>query len=131
MVPRDVALVEERAIDGADERFEMVENVPTLRPCADALDPLVDGELDAVVAELLAPRVEERGFGIGDEAVEVEDDRLQRAYLFSSVAFSTSSLIGIRNQKVEPLPTSDSAQIWPMWTCSTRCLTRKRPRPVP
>lgn len=131
MVAGDVALVEDVAVDGADELFEVVEDVPALWPRADALDPLVDRELDAVVAELLAPGVEERGFGIGDEAVEVEDDRLQRAYLFSSVAFSTSSLIGILNQNVDPFPTSDSAQISPIWTCSTRCLTRKSPSPVP
>ena len=76
MVAGHVALVEDVAVDRADQKFEVVEDAPTLWPCADALDPLVDGELDAVIAELLAPGVEERSFGIGDEAVEVEDDRL-------------------------------------------------------
>src|SRR5690349_12621417 len=109
----------------------MVEDVPPTGAGAHTLDPFMDGELDTVVAELLAPGLKERGLGIGNQAVKVEHDRLERPYLFNSCAFSMSRLIGIRTQKVDPFPTSESAQISPRWTCSTRCLTRKRPRPVP
>ena len=103
-------------VERADERLQVLHDVPLVRPRADALDPLVDVQFDAMLAELFAPRFVLGGLCVYDQPVKVEDERLEDAYAFNSLAFSMSRWIGSLNQNVEPLPMSDSAQISPKCT---------------
>lgn len=116
----------------AAQLAQMCDHIPMAGRRTDTLLVLLAKKLDSVLAKNGVPGSELRFFGVGDEAVKIEDGGIKGGLQsFSSLAFSMSRCFGMRNQNVEPLPCSDSAQMVPRCTSSTRCFTRKRPRPVP